>query len=98
VRKNWTTEGGRKQRRRGRNREVKIKTGRQSEERKERIQKKPRRGSSVGTALPHCHLRLQLQGRGTVEPLSEPEEPEEKQTKKGKYRSKTCCCLSLASR
>jgi hypothetical protein len=39
VRKNWTTEGGRKQRRRGRNREVKIKTGRQSEERKERIQK-----------------------------------------------------------
>jgi len=47
-----------------------------------------RRGSSVGTALPHYHLRLQLQGRGTVEPLSEPEEPEEKQTKKGKYRSK----------
>jgi hypothetical protein len=39
MRKNWKTEGGRKQRRRGRNREVKIKTGRQSEERKERIQK-----------------------------------------------------------
>jgi hypothetical protein len=44
---------------------------RQSEERKERIQK-PRRGSSVGTTLPHCHLLLQLQKRGTVEPLSKP--------------------------
>ena len=56
-----------------RNREAEIKTGRQSEERKERIQKPPRRRSSVGTAFPHCHLRLQLQRRGTVEPLSKPQ-------------------------
>jgi hypothetical protein len=50
---------------RKRNREAERKMGRQSEERKERVQKKTRRGSSVGTALPHCHLRLQLQAAGS---------------------------------
>jgi hypothetical protein len=35
-------------------------------ETKQRKDKKQRRGSSVGrTALPHCHLRLQLQAAGS---------------------------------
>jgi hypothetical protein len=71
--------GGKRIRRR--NREAERKMGRQSEERKERVQKKkPRRGSSVGKALPHCHLRLQLQAAGSSAKEKDETEREKKRT------------------
>ena len=42
--------------------------------------KKMRRGSSVGTALPHCHLRLLLQAAGSSANEKDETEREKKRT------------------